>query len=272
MLARKDIASVIKINEDSSDSIRRRSIVSKLRDCLSKKKEGSEMFIVEGNSAMSPFLLTRDKQTQAVLPLRGKILNITNREVKDALKNSEICDIANAIGAGIGSMCDPSKARYERVIISADSDPDGSQITCLVLSVFVNLFPDLIKAGMVYFTLPPLYTWYDKVNKIYTGCMKPEDIPKGIKANRIKGLGELDDDEMHDFLINPATRNLVQVEYPSDIDKFNRILGSSAGKSELMIELRYSSRRKGGSLDGNKKCIRTSRRELQRVWIICWNR
>lgn len=237
LLARKDIASVIKVNEDSSDNIRRRSIVSKLRDCLSKKKEGSEMFIVEGNSAMGPFLLTRDKQTQAVLPLRGKILNITNREIKDALKNSEICDIANAIGAGIGSMCDASKSRYERVIISADSDADGQQITCLVLSVFVNLFPDLVKAGMVYFTLPPLYTWYDKSKKIYTGCMDPKNIPEGIKANRIKGLGELDDDEMHDFLINPATRNLIQVEYPSDVDKFNRILGSSVGKNELMQEL-----------------------------------
>lgn len=237
LLARKDIASVIKVNEDSSDNIRRRSIVSKLRDCLSKKKEGSEMFIVEGNSAMSPFLLTRDKQTQAVLPLRGKILNITNREVKDALKNAEICDIANAIGAGIGSMCDPSKSRYERVIISCDSDPDGAQITCLVLSVFVNLFPDLVKEGLVYFTLPPLYTWYDNSLKRFVGCMKPEDIPDGVKAHRIKGLGELDDKEMHDFLINPATRNLIQVEYPTDIDKFNRILGSAAGKSDLMKEL-----------------------------------
>ena len=621
LLARKDIASVIKVNEDSSDNIRRRSIVSKLRDCLSKKKEGSEMFIVEGNSAMSPFLLTRDKQTQAVLPLRGKILNITNREVKDALKNAEICDIANAIGAGIGSMCDPSKSRYERLIISCftgdtkvkcldgnsysfeelvknnikelwvysrdknnkiipalarnprivdfsnniyeiildnkekikctgdqlfmladgtykradelkdsdslsplyirtnekgylqvyqnisneyinvhtlvnneinysnyenldftkyygkfkipvthhkdynklnncpenlewmlfgdhlkhhnehfeetlgkwirseegrkssakiiteynksekhkirmrelskqgalktwkdtyngsekhinavkeswkdeekakrmkqslidwniknakkkitelnkdpemikyqqqcklgkfgklildsgfelseellinnrnelkhkfkniptinsvnkyfnnfnefiefsqnynhkiksikkldidesvpvycltvddyhnfaldsgvfvrncDSDPDGAQITCLVLSVFVNLFPDLVKEGLVYFTLPPLYTWYDNSLKRFVGCMKPEDIPNGVKAHRIKGLGELDDKEMHDFLINPATRNLIQVEYPTDVDKFNRILGSAVGKNELMREL-----------------------------------
>ena len=236
LLSRKEIGSLIKINTDSDDNIRRRSVVSKLVECTSKKKAGTEMFIVEGDSALSPYLYTRNKETQAVLPLRGKIKNVTNLSIKEALKNNEICDIANAIGAGIGASCDASKARYERVIISADSDPDGLQITCLVLSAFINLFPDLVKEGKIFITTPPLYCWKDG-NK-YNGCDKIEDIPISIKNyHRIKGLGEFNNDQLEYFLVNPKTRILKQVEYPSDIDRFNEILGTTQGKNSLMKEL-----------------------------------
>ena len=91
------------------DNIRRRSIVSKLVECTSRKRKDTELFIVEGDSAKGPFLFTRNQELQAVLPLRGKILNITNKSVKEAVKNSEICDIANAMGCGIGTACDASK-------------------------------------------------------------------------------------------------------------------------------------------------------------------
>ena len=187
LLSRKEIGSLIKINEDSEDNIRRRSVVSKLVECTSKKRAGTELFIVEGLSAMSPFLATRNKETQAVLPLRGKILNVVGKNLKDALKNAEIVDIANSIGCGIGASCDASKARYDKVIISADSDPDGLQITCLVLAVLVNLFPDMIKSGRVFITSPPLYCWgVDKTT--FDGCDKIEDIPPNIKKfERIKG-------------------------------------------------------------------------------------
>ena len=190
----------------------------------------------EGNSARGPFLFTRNVSTQAVLALRGKILNITGKSVKEAVKNAEICDIANSIGCGIGPSCDASKSRYEKVIISADADPDGLQITCLVLSVFVNMFPDMIKQGRVYIAEPPLYCWGDNP-KNYGWCNKVEDVPKGITATRFKGLGEMENSQLEYFLVNPKTRNIKKVQYPSDVDEFNKILGSSTGKRELLQQL-----------------------------------
>lgn len=237
LLSRKEISSLIKINTDGEDSIRRRSVVSKLVECTSRKRKGTEMFIVEGDSAKGPFMFTRNKETQAILPLRGKILNITNKSIKDAVKNNEICDIANAIGCGIGPSCDASKSRYEHILLACDADPDGLQITCLILSVFINLFPDMVKQGRVLVTMPPLYCWGTSV-KDYGWCNKVEDIPKNVKnLHRFKGLGEMNSDQLEYFLVNPETRNTFVVEYPSDISEFNRILGSSEGKNELFKEL-----------------------------------
>lgn len=234
LLNQKELSSLIKINEDNSDSIRRRSVVSKLVECTSKKRAGTELFIVEGDSAMGPYLYVRDKETQAVLPIRGKILNTTYKDLKEVIKNKEICDIANSIGCGIGPQCDASKSRYEKVIISADADPDGLQINCLVLAVFVNLFPDMIKQGRVYISLPPLYCW-GKSAKDYGWCNKVEDIPATAKdVHRFKGLGEMNNDQLEYFLVDKNTRHVMQIEYPSDIDEFNKILGTSEGKGELL--------------------------------------
>ena len=237
LLSRKEISSLIKVNNDSEDNIRRRSVVSKLVECTSRKRKDTELFIVEGDSAKGPFLFTRNQELQAVLPLRGKILNITNKTVKEAVKNSEICDIANAMGCGIGANCDANKSRYDRVVIAADADMDGAQINCLVLSVFINLFPDMVKQGRVYISMPPLYCWGDNP-KNYGWCNKVEDIPKTAKnVVRFKGLGEMENSQLKYFLVDPDTRNTLQVQYPSDIEEFNRILGSSEGKRDLLTEL-----------------------------------
>lgn len=237
LLSRKEISSLIKINEDSAGNIRRRSVVSKLRECTSKKRDGTELFIVEGDSAMGPYLYVRDAATQAVLPIRGKILNTTYKSLKEVIQNKEICDIANSIGCGIGAQCDADKSRYERVIISADADPDGLQINCLVLAVFINMFPDMVKQGRVYVSLPPLYCWGDSP-KNYGWCNKVEDIPQNAKnIHRFKGLGEMNNDQLYHFLVNKKTRNLLQIEYPSDLDEFNKILGTSEGKNSLLKDL-----------------------------------
>jgi DNA gyrase/topoisomerase IV subunit B len=186
---------------------------------------------------MGPYLYVRDKATQAVLPIRGKILNTTYKDLKEVIQNKEICDIANSIGCGIGPQCDASKSRYERVIISADADPDGLQINCLVLAVFINLFPDMVKQGRVYVSLPPLYCW-GKSAKDYGWCNKVEDIPATAKdVHRFKGLGEMNDDQLYYFLVDKNTRNVLQIEYPSDIDEFNKILGTSEGKGSLLKDL-----------------------------------
>lgn len=191
----------------------------------------------EGDSALGPYLYTRDKVTQAVIPLRGKILNVVGKSVKECLKNNEICDIANAIGAGIGNACDASKSRYERIILSADADVDGEHINCLLIALFVNLFPDIVKRGMLYITNPPLYCW-GKSNKDFGGCSRIEDIPKSVKEyHRIKGLGEFQNDELKYFLVDKETRNICKVDFPSDIDEFNRIMGSTDGKFDLLKDL-----------------------------------
>lgn len=237
LLSRKEISSLIKINEDSGDNIRRRSIVSKLVECTSRKRDDTELFIVEGDSAMGPYLYVRDKATQAVLPIRGKILNTTYKDLKEVIQNKEICDIANSIGCGIGAQCDASKSRYERVIISADADPDGLQINCLVLAVFINLFPDMVKQGRVYVSLPPLWCWGDNP-KNFGWCNAVADIPSGVKnVTHFKGLGEMNTDQLYYFLVDKNTRNVLQIEYPSDIDEFNKILGTSEGKGNLLKDL-----------------------------------
>lgn len=238
LLNRKEISSLIKTNDsDDNENIRRRSVVSKLVECTSKKRAGTELFIVEGDSALGPYRFVRNKDTQAILPLRGKILNITEKSLKEAVQNKEICDIANSLGCGIGSSCNADKSRYDKVIISADADPDGLQISCLVLSVFVNLFPDMVKKGRVYVSVPPLYCWGDNP-KNYGWCNKIEDVPANVKnMHRFKGLGEMNDRQLEYFLVKPETRNVMQLEYPSNLEEFNKILGTSEGKNELMKKL-----------------------------------
>lgn len=236
LLSRKEISSLIKVNTDDGDAIRTRSVVSKLIECSSHKREERTLYIVEGDSAASPFKSVRDTRTQAILPLRGKILNCTNLSIKECVQNKEICDIANSLGTGIGSNCDASKSRYDKVIIAADADPDGLQITCLVLALFTKCFPDMLKEGKVYITTPPLYCW-DEGNK-FNGCMKVADVPKNaVNVHRIKGLGEFDDNQLLYFLVDPKTRYLLPVDWPSDSDAFDKILGTSEGKNQLLKDL-----------------------------------
>lgn len=237
LLSRKEIGSLIKVNTDSEDNIRRKSIVTKLVDCTSHKREGTDLYITEGLSALGPYLYVRNKETQAVLPIRGKIKNVVGVSLKEALKNAEICDIANAIGAGVGGACDASKSRYEKIIISADADEDGKQITCLLMALFVNLLPDIVQSGRLYIVSAPLYCW-GKTKKDFGGCDRIDDIPDTVKEyHRMKGLGELQNEQVEYYLVNPKTRHLLQVNYPSNIDEFNHIMGTSDGKNNLYKEL-----------------------------------
>lgn len=235
LLNRKQIASLIKENTDSPDSIRRRSLVPGLIECIQTKRDNTELYIVEGLSAIGPITRTRNKYLQAGLPLRGKILNVTGMKIQDALKSEVIRNITNAIGCHIGPNCDSSKSRYDRIIIAADSDPDGSHIQNLILSVLVNLLADIVKDGRVYIVEPPLYGWSDKSGKHYTDDLNV--IPKNVRYTRYKGLGEFCDDEYEYCLMNPKTRKLYQVEYPNDLDEFNRLLGTASGKNDILKTL-----------------------------------
>ena len=203
-------------------------------DCTSNKVEDTELFLCEGDSAAGVIARPRDRKTQAVLPLRGKIQNVSGMSYKDALKHETIANIINSIGAGIGESADPKKCRYERIIISTDADPDGQHIVALLLTALVNLVPPLIRAGMVYLLDPPLYKYYDKDGKpIYTNDF--DSVPENAKGFiRFKGLGAMEDKDFKNTCLNKNNRTLYQVTYPDDIDQFNYIVGTSAGRSELL--------------------------------------
>ena len=230
----KDIAGKIKIATiDKEGKTRRSQIVEKLMDCTSNKVEDTELFLCEGDSAAGVIARPRDRKTQAVLPLRGKIQNVSGMSYKDALKHETIANIINSIGAGIGESADPKKCRYERIIISTDADPDGQHIVALLLTALVNLVSPIVKAGMVYVLEPPLYKYYLDNKPIYTSDF--DSIPENAKGFiRFKGLGAMEDEDFKNTCLNKNNRTLYQITYPDDIDQFNYIAGTSAGRSELL--------------------------------------
>ena len=235
LLSKKSIEKLITINDDKPDNIRRRSNVPGLIECTQTKRDGTELCIVEGLSAAGPVIRTRNKNTQACLPLRGKILNVAGMSATQALKSDVIRNIANSIGGGIGTQFNVDKRRYDKIMIMSDSDPDGYHIQNLILCVLVNLFADMIKEGNVYIVEAPLYAWIDKKGEHYTNNLL--DIPKNIRYKRFKGLGEMSDEEYKYCLMNASTRHLYKVDYPTDIDEFNVIMQTSQGKRNILEEM-----------------------------------
>lgn len=238
LMSKKEIKDLIVVNNDTSGTVRRKSVVSKLIECSSRNREGTELFIVEGDSAAGSLIQARDVKTQAIIPIRGKILNTSKfgGDIVRCVKNEEIRSISNAAGTGIGDDCDASRSRYDKYIISADADVDGLQICSLVTSVFINVLPDIVKAGKLYIANPPLYEWYDnKGNYCFTS--NQEEIPDGVKYSRNKGLGEMDPPELYQSIMNPETRTLIKVKYPEDINRFNEILTSASAKYQILYEL-----------------------------------
>lgn len=240
LTARKEIMELVKINESTDGkTVKRKSVVNGLIECTSSDVEGTELYIVEGNSAGGTAARARNKKKQSVLPMRGKIKNIAYMSIEDALKSEDIRKIVNATGAGVGEDTDPDRCRYEKVIISADADPDGKHITALEISVYVNLMPALVKAGRVYVLVPPLYGYQDTKNYVFTNEFDeiPEKLRRSKGFTRYKGLGEMDDDEFRQSCMTDGQRTLYQVQFPSDIDAFNAIMGSTSGRRNLLSDL-----------------------------------
>ena len=189
----------------------------KLVDCASRDPRESEIFIVEGNSAAGSAKNARDPLTQAILPIRGKILNVEKARVDRMLKNAEIQALIMAIGAGVADDFDVAKIRYHRVIILADADVDGSHIRTLLLTFFLRQMRPLIEAGHVYVAQPPLYSTLVGNAKVY---LKDDAARERFLAEhpnhakdfqRLKGLGEMDFAELRETTIDPAKRSLLQI-------------------------------------------------------------
>ncbi len=191
----------------------------KLADCTSRDPSETELYVVEGDSAGGSSKQARDRHTQAILPLRGKVLNVEKAQLSKVLENAEIQALVKAVGTGVGDAYDHDRLRYDKIVLMADADVDGGHITTLLLTFFYRLSPRLIEKGHLYLAQPPLYQLRKGGKVAYAMSDKERDTllrtefkrNSNVEVQRFKGLGEMDAEQLWATTMDPGRRTLLRV-------------------------------------------------------------
>ena len=214
------------IKRKTATSARKLRLPGKLTDCSNDGNKGTELFIVEGDSAGGSAKQARDRKTQAILPIRGKILNVASATSAKILANQEIADLIQALGCGTRKDCDAAQLRYERVVIMTDADVDGAHIATLLMTFFFQEMPDLVRRGHLYLAQPPLYRLTVGAKSLYARddahraeIERTELKGKSVDVARFKGLGEMNPIQLRETTMDPKTRSMLRITLPQEYEQ-----------------------------------------------------
>ena len=242
------------VQRKTATSGRKLRLPGKLTDCSSDEPEGTELFIVEGDSAGGSAKQARERKTQAILPIRGKILNVASASADKIRANSEIADLVQALGCGTRDKWSEEQLRYERIIIMTDADVDGAHIATLLMTFFFQEMPELVRRGHLFLAQPPLYRLSVGAKTLYArddahrGELEASEFKgKKVEVSRFKGLGEMNPQQLKETTMGPSTRSLIKITLPAQYedrqpvkDLVERLMGRDPAPRFEFIQARAS--------------------------------